>query len=594
MQIEAQSTERAPEQDAKTVPRSPAPKSLTEKHFFKFLLMLLLVAGCTFATVSYTRIKFARSEIAYAEISKEMLAANSFIVPLYRNVGVIDKPALNYWAIIPCFKLFGVNDFSARIPSLLASLACLTIFALAIRRIWGSSVSLLSTLVLATSSRYWEFSTLCMTDMLLTLFDSVALIAMFVALKNEKVRFVSFIIAAVSMGLGVLTKGPVGLILPAFSFFLYLLLTKNWKILKVGQIAVCAIIFFAVAAPWYIAATAAVHTGANIGMWLWHHNVERFFGSAYEFHNDPFYMIGAFFNGFAPWCLLVPIAFVDSIKRWLKKTNVEESKTELYLWIWLILTTAFFTLSRGKMNYYDLPAFPAAAGIVGLHLTRWIEDKNILARAGAWLFAVVLIAGSFVAAALLPAVTNNEDFSAWCLMPIGLLLTGGAAVIALKRKHYFAPYVLFSAGIAVAILSFAIQVHPAMAIQAPGLQYIQMIKHHPGIKIALHKDFGVTVDWFDCTLFETDRIPTELDDTNAMANFLLQKDPVYVIVPENRFSELPESVRQKVTVVEDRPYMYEKSDVAFLIRRKGHLMGKVHLLLVTNMSKAESDATLRP
>ncbi|MBI2811406.1 MAG: glycosyltransferase family 39 protein [Candidatus Melainabacteria bacterium] len=542
MQIEAQSTERAAELEAKTVPPSSSPKSLTEKHFFKFLLALLLVAGCTFATVSYTRIKFARSEIAYAEISKEMLAANSFIVPLYRNIGVIDKPALNYWAIIPCFKLFGVNDFSARIPSLLASLACLGIFALAIRKIWGSTVSLLSALVLATSSRYWEFSTLCMTDMLLTLFDSVALIAMFVALKNEKIRFVSFIIAAVSMGLGVLTKGPVGLILPSFSFFLYLLLTKNWKILKVGQIAVCAIIFFAVAAPWYIAATAAVHTGANIGMWLWHHNVERF----------------------------------------------------LYLWIWLLLTTAFFTLSRGKMNYYDLPAFPAAAGIVGLHLTRWIEEKNILARGGGWLFAVVLIAGSFVAAALLPAVTNNEDFSAWCLMPIGLLLTGGATVVALKRKHYFAPYVLFSAGIAVAILSFAIQVHPAMAIQAPGLQYIQMIKHHPGIKIALHKDFGVTVDWFDCTLFETDRVPTQLDDTVSMANFLLQKDPVYVIVPENRFSELPESVRQKVTVLEDRPYMYEKSDVAFLIRRKGHLMGKIHLLLVTNMTKAESDATLRP
>jgi hypothetical protein len=78
-----------------------------------------------------------------------------------------------------------------------------------------------------------------------------------------------------------------------------------------------------------------------------------------------------------------------------------------------------------------------------------------------------------------------------------------------------------------------------------------------------------------------------------MSNFLLQKDPVYVIVPENRFSELSESVRQKVTVLEDRPYMYEKSDVAFLIRRKGHLMGKVHLLLVTNMSKAESDATFR-
>ncbi len=590
MQIFAQSKERAV--DSSSLYFSSSPKSpLLEKHFFKFLLVLLLVAGCAYASISYTRFKFARSEIAYAEISKEMLAAHSYVVPLYRNSACIDKPVLNYWAIIPSFKLFGVNDFAARIPALLASLTCLGIFALSIRRLWGSDVSLLSTLVLATSSRYWEFSTLCMTDMFLTLFDNVALIALFIGLKDEKKRFSCFAIAAVSMGLAVLTKGPVGLILPAFSFFLYLLFTRSWRILNFAQIAICAVIFFAVAAPWYITAAAAVDTSSNVGAWLWHHNVERFFGSAYECHNDPFYMVGALFNGFTPWCLFLPIALADSIRKWVKKTNVEESKTELYLWIWLILTTTFFTLSRGKMNYYDLPAFPAAAGIVGLHLTYWIRDKNLVAVSGAWLFAIVIVVGSFISAALLPGVTATEDFASWCMMPIGLLLTGGAAIVALRRKHYFAPYVLCSAGVAVALLSFAIQVHPAMAKQAPGLEYIQIIKGHPNAKIALHKDFGTTVDWFDVTLFQTDRVPTQLDSTEEMAKFLSQKDPVYVIVPENRFDELPLSIRQTVTVLQNRPYMYEKNDVAFLLKRKGHLMGKVHLLLVTNMSAAQAAET---
>jgi 4-amino-4-deoxy-L-arabinose transferase-like glycosyltransferase len=586
MQISAQSPDRAVDSSSLSIGSSSQP--LTEKHFFKFLIALLLVAGCAYASISYTRFKFARSEIAYAEISKEMLAAQSYVVPLYRNSACIDKPVLNYWAIIPCFKLFGVNDFAARIPALLASLTCLGIFAVTIRRLWGGNVSLLSTLVLATSSRYWEFSTLCMTDMFLTLFDGVSLIAMFVGLKNEKKRFACFAIAAVSMGLAVLTKGPVGLILPAFSFFLYLVFTKSLKILNVVQIAVCAVIFFAIAAPWYVVAASAVDTSSNVGAWLWHHNVERFFGSAYECHNDPFYMVGALFNGFAPWCLFLPIAFVDSVKKWIKKTDPSESKTELYLWIWLILTTGFFTLSRGKMNYYDLPAFPAAAGIVGLHLNHWIRDKNFIARAGAWLFAILLIGGSFISAALLPGVTNTEDFASWCIMPIGLLLTGGAAIVALRRKHYFAPYVLCSAGVAVALLSFAIQVHPAMAKQAPGLEYIQIIKAHPNAKIALHKDFGTTVDWFDVTLFHTDRVPTELGSSEDMEKFLAQKEPVYVIVPENRFDELPQSVRQNVTVLENRPYMYEKNDIGFLLKRKGHLMGKIHLLLVTNMSAAEA------
>ncbi len=582
MQTTAQTAEIAREQPK--AERVSSTRSVPERHFFKFLIAILVVAGIAYASISYTRFKYARSEIAYAEISKEMLAANSYIVPLYRNTPTIDKPVLNYWAIIPSFKLFGINDFAARIPALLASLSCLAIFALAIRRIWGADVSLLSTLVLATTSRYWEFSTLCMTDMFLTLFDMVALIAMYVGLKSENKRFAAFAVAAVSMGLAVLTKGPVGLILPSFAFCVYLVMTRNLKILKIGQIVICAALFFATAAPWYIAAAAAVNTGSNVGAWLWHHNVERFFGSAYECHNDPFYMVGAFFNGFTPWGLLVPLAFVDSVVRWVKKSDVEESKTELFLWIWLLLTVAFFTLSRGKMNYYDLPAFPAAAGIVGLHLCRWIQNKNIIARGYAWLFAATLVLGGFVAAYLLPGVTNNEDFSAWCVMPIGLLVTGGAAIVAMKRKHYFAPYVLCSAGMAVTLLSFAAQVHPAMAVQAPGLQYIQTIKEHPTASIALHKDFGTTVDWFDITLFKTDRVPIQLDTSEQMAQFLLQKDPVYVIVPENRFSELPESVRSKVTVVANKPYMYEKNDVGFLFKRKGHLMGKIHLLLVTNKS----------
>jgi 4-amino-4-deoxy-L-arabinose transferase-like glycosyltransferase len=421
-----------------------------------------------------------------------------------------------------------------------------------------------------------------MTDMFLTLFDTVTLIALFIGLKQEKKRFAYFAVAAVSMGLAVLTKGPVGLILPAFSFFLYILFTRNWKVLNLVQITICAAIFFAVAAPWYIAATAAVDTSANIGAWLWHHNVERFFGSAYEFHNDPFYMIGSLFNGFVPWCLFLPIALVDSLVRWVKKKDVEESKTELYLWIWLILTTTFFTLSRGKMNYYDLPAFPAAAGIVGLHLNHWIRNKNAIAIGSGWLFAIVLIVGSFVSAAILPAVTASDDFSAWCVMPISLLVSGGAATIALRRKHYFAPFALCCAGMGAALLAFAFQISPAMAKQAPALEYIQTIKQHPNAKIALHKEFAPTVDWFDVTLFKTDRVPTELTGIDDMAAFLTQKDPVYVIVPETQFNSLPLSVREKVTVLQNRPYMSEKIDVRFLLKRKQNLTGKVHLLLVSN------------
>lgn len=588
----AHSNERAadPVPSTNTGSRKPG---IVETHFIKWMLVLLLVAVVSYTSISYTRFKFARSEIAYAEMSKEMLHAKSYIVTLYRHEPCIDKPIWNFWTIIPSFALFGITDFTARIPSLLASLACLTIYALAMRKLLGGEVALLSTIILATASRYWEFSTLCMTDMWLTLFDLVTLACLYASLKTPQAgkKLLLYAIAAVTSGCAVLDKGPVGLILPGISFFIYVTLTKNWKNVAFKQVALAGLAFAATAGPWYVLAGQQTTGGSTMGAYFWHHNIERFFGSAYEWHHDPLYMVQALFNGFVPWCVFLPVAAISAIKNYKQRAQSDEFKFELYCWIWLCLTTTFFTLSHGKMNYYDLPAFTAASAIVGLHLNRWIQDKSVIAKIGGWLFAAFFIGGGFIAAALLPGVTDTNDFASICMMPIGLLVVGGLTIIALRRKHYFAPYVLAGAAMAVTLISFSIQVHPAMAKQAPALEYIQTIKQHPLAKTALHADFGTTVDWFDVALFYTDRVPVQLDTPQDMEKFFAQKDEAMAIIPENRFDELPESVRKNLTVLENRPYMYEKNDVGFLFKRHGHLMGKIHLLLVSNKPQVANAAS---
>ena len=229
-------TERSDQSYRRLLKSKVAADFAKRKTWLGCLIGILVLSAVTFASVSYTRPKFNRSEIAYAEISQEMLQKNSFIVPLYRGIPCIDKPVLNYWVIIPCFKAFGASGWSSRIPSLIASISCLALFAFATRKLWGWETSLLATMVLATAQRFWEFATLCMTDMLLTLFDGVALTLLYSGLKNPKQRLLCFAGAAASMGLGTLTKGPVALILPSCSFFIYLLLTKQLKILSVRQI----------------------------------------------------------------------------------------------------------------------------------------------------------------------------------------------------------------------------------------------------------------------------------------------------------------------------------------------------------------------
>ncbi len=552
------------------------------KSWLISLAMIILVTGIAFATLSYSRPKFNRSEIAYAEISREMMDHQSYIVPLYHGIACIDKPVLNYWAIIPCFKIFGPSGFSARIPSLVASLTCLVIFAAAIRQLWGWQTSLLATMILATAERYFEFATLCMTDMLLTLFDTVALTALFIGLKNKKYRLLCYCLAAVSMGLGTLTKGPVALLLPVLSFLLYVLLTRQIKVFSAKQFALAALSYLLVAAPWYLAAAAAVNTQASIGAWLWHHNVERFFGSAYAFHYSPFYMVISLFSGFAPWSIFLPFVFANAIKRWLEKKNPEQSKEELYLWIWLILTTTFFTFSRGKMNYYDLPAFPAAAGLVALHINYWLSEKRLFGWLGAALLTGGLFVGAAISAYILPSVTESNSFTSWGMMPTALLIAALFATWSLRTDKPLAAYAAIFTGLCSALFAFSWQVHPAIARQAPASEYLQIMKMHPEARLAMHSDFAKTVDWFDCATFEIRRTPDQLNGNGDLAAYIKQPSPALIIVPEDRFQALPADLKEQTTIVERRPYMYDKLDLDFFLKKRGKLTGPVPLLLLSN------------
>ena len=561
------------------------------KVWLAWLIAIIVIAGATFTSLAYSRPKFNRSEIAYAEISREMMEKSSYVVPLYRGIPSIDKPVLNYWAIIPCFKAFGPSGFTSRIPSVVASLACLVLFAFAIKRLWGWQSSLLSTIILATSERFWEFATLCMTDMLLTLFDTISLTALYVGLKNEKSRWLCFSVAAASMGLGTLTKGPVALILPAFSFFLYLIFTRQWRILTLANIALAGLVFLAVAGPWYLAAAAAVTTPASIGAWLWHHNVERFFGSAYAFHYSPLYMVQSLFLGFAPWSILLPFALFSAVTRWRQKTDLTESKEELYLWIWLILTTAFFTFSRGKMNYYDLPAFPAAAGVVGLHLNNWVKNKQPLGTIFAGLLTVALYVGAGISAFLLPQITETNNVTAWMLMPLGFLASALYATWALSSDKPRLAYAAAFAGMCGALFSFSLQVQPAFARQAPAIAYTEIFKQHPEARLAIHSDFANTIDWFDNVMFETRRAPDQLDGNDDLAAYLMKPGPALVIVPEDRFLQLPKNVQAHAVIMASRPYMHKKLDLGFFASSRGKLTGPVPLLLISNQTAQIAPAT---
>jgi len=169
-------------------------------------------------------------ETFYAETAKEMLKANEWITPLIFGKPQFEKPILYYWLVELSFKFFGVNEFAARFPSaLFGIIGCLAIYF--IGRILFSSLSgLIASLFTATCTQYIIITRACVTDVVLTAFITLCFLFFLLGLEKENKLF--YIISAVMAALAVLTKGPIGVFIPAVIIGLYMIFTRQWGVFR--------------------------------------------------------------------------------------------------------------------------------------------------------------------------------------------------------------------------------------------------------------------------------------------------------------------------------------------------------------------------
>ncbi len=191
-------------------------------------------------------------ETRYAEIPRQMLAQGRFIEPVWHGEAYYHKPPLVYWLVMASYRVLGVSDAAARlVPALAAVLLVLLTYA------WGRSVAdawtaLVAALVLCLSGRFVYLGRMLVLDGVLALWVTAALAAAQQALVRWRWRW--WLLAAVCVGLGLLTKGPVALalVLPPVAFFCRLRQNDG-----IGRLVLRLLVFVAVAvavaAPWYAA-----------------------------------------------------------------------------------------------------------------------------------------------------------------------------------------------------------------------------------------------------------------------------------------------------------------------------------------------------
>ena len=321
------------------------------------------------------------TEARYAEIARKMLETGNWITPLHDyNVAFWAKPPMSTWFSAASMGVFGVNEFAARLPSLVLLVGVLVLIFYLARTRFSREVALVAVLVLASSIVFLLSAGTAMTDPALLFCVTLSQCAFWYAVPLRR-RVWGYIFFA-GLGLGLLAKGPLAIVLVGMPIFFWVLVRKQWHALwsKLPWLT-GSLLTFAIAAPWYWLAEA--QTPGFFNYFIMGEHVARFLdpgwkGDLYGFAHSIsrgmiwIYTLAALF----PWSLLFIWRLFRNGRQTIRKSSDNDGWL-LYIVLWSLMTIAFFTLSRNIIWVYVLPMTP---GFALLFATLWGQDdaKSIL------------------------------------------------------------------------------------------------------------------------------------------------------------------------------------------------------------------------
>jgi hypothetical protein len=324
------------------------------------LLLLVLVPGALlYPCLSFDL--FEPDESRYAQIPREMLERGELVVPYLQGEPYLDKPPLLYWGVEASYRLLGVHVWAARLVPAVAVHLCVLLTYLLGRRSLGERPAFWGALLLSLAPGFVGMGRLLLLDGVLTLWTTLALLAAFEAVRGQRLRWGWWLTASCACGLGVLTKGPVALVLLVPPLVLYPWLQDSELRVRVAAWLAFVGVVLAWTLPWYVA--MCLRVPAFAWEFFWEHNVRRFLAPFAHQHGVWFYG-PVLLGGLLPGTLLAwPLArFLFSSDPEVARRRGPELGFLLLAGGWCV---AFFTASACKLPTYVLPAFPPLALVLG-------------------------------------------------------------------------------------------------------------------------------------------------------------------------------------------------------------------------------------
>ena len=327
-------------------------------------------------------------EAFYAESAREMVERDDWLTPYYNYATRFEKPVLYYWLAATTYAIIGPSPGAARVPAALAGIGLVLLtFACAKRWYDDDRFAQLAGTIVATSFGYVAMARQALPDLPLAFFVTLTTWAALVAVLDEpnaarrsSHRRRWLLTAAIGAAGAVLVKGPVGIALPAIVVVPVAALERwrtgaRWRVGPV-DLALAALAFVAVAAPWY-AAMVAEHGVAYLDRFFIGENLDRFATARYNAPRSVLYYLPILVGGLLPWSPFM-LLWVPSLRDAWQRHRV--GTAELRLAVWALAPLLFYTVSIGKQPRYILPILPPLAILLAGAVKRGLDNRRTPAR----------------------------------------------------------------------------------------------------------------------------------------------------------------------------------------------------------------------
>jgi 4-amino-4-deoxy-L-arabinose transferase-like glycosyltransferase len=337
-------------------PISPQPPAAASQPRDWSLVLILMVAGLV---IFFYRLGVPGlmdpDEGRYAEIAREFFVLRDWGIPHLNLLPYLEKPPLVYWLTGLSFKVLGFTELAARLPSAVSALGGVFLAYGLGRALWGPGPGMLGALVLASAAGYVALGRILTLDMTFALWLNLGIGLGYLALSRGRDRLWPW--AYLALALAVLTKGPVALVLAGLVWVIWVLVNRRSgrSLIQIRGWVLLAVVTL----PWFV--YVQWRYPEFFRFFILEQHLGRFLTPA--IHPEAlWYYVPVLLGLLLPWTWLLPWTLAAA-GRW-------RDPDYRFLVIWAAVIVVFFSLSRGKLVPYILPALLPLALLVGHGLAR--------------------------------------------------------------------------------------------------------------------------------------------------------------------------------------------------------------------------------